>query len=50
MNMNVCIKFNGYQSNSYLYISLKTTNVNLMVVLGEKSGDHQSLGYICCEQ
>ncbi len=36
--MNVCAKFHGNLSNSCRNISLKTTNVNLMVVLAEVTG------------
>lgn len=38
-DMNVCAKFHGNQSNSCVEISLKTTYVNLMGALEEKSGD-----------
>ncbi len=37
-----CVEFCGSPSNGCPYISLKTTNVNLMVALEKKSGDHQS--------
>ncbi len=40
--MNVCAKFYGSPSNGYWDISLKTTNVNLMVALEGRSGDQQS--------
>ncbi len=34
-------KFHASSSNSWWDISLKTTNVSLMVELEEKSGEHQ---------
>ncbi len=42
-NMNVWTKCHGKQSNSCQDISLKTTNVKLMLALDDKSGDHQRL-------
>ncbi len=39
-NMNVWAKFRSNRSNSCSDISLKTTNVNLMVTRKKKSGDH----------
>ncbi len=41
-DMNMCIKFHGNPSNTFWDISLKTTNVNLLVAVEENSGDHQS--------
>lgn len=41
-NMYICTKFNSISSNSFWNISLKTTNVKLMVALQEMSGDDQS--------
>lgn len=40
--MTVCTNFNANPSNSCHDISIKTTNVNLLVVQDEKSADHQS--------
>lgn len=42
---NLFNKFNGNPSNSCQDISLKTTNVNLMVAQKEKSGNHQTTIY-----
>lgn len=44
--INVCIKFQGNPSNNFQDSSLKVKNVNLMVVLDEKPGDHQSVRFI----
>ncbi len=41
-NMNVCTKFYGNPALICRGISLKTTNVSLMMALEERSGDHQS--------
>ncbi len=41
-DMNASTKSYGNPSNSCSKISLKTSNVNLMVALEEKSEDHQS--------
>ncbi len=41
-NMNVWTKFHGNPSNSCGEILLKTTKINLMVALEEKSKDPQS--------
>lgn len=41
-DMKVCTKFLSNPSNSFRDISLKTTNVNLIVALEEMSGDPQS--------
>ncbi len=38
--MNGNAKFHGNPANSFWDISLKTTNVNFMIVLDEKSEDH----------
>ncbi len=42
VNINVWTTFHGNPSKSCWDISLKTTNVNLMVAPEEKSEDHQS--------
>ncbi len=42
MDVNVFTKFRGNPCNIYKNISLKTTNVNLMVAQDEKPEDHQS--------
>ncbi len=41
-NINVGTKFHGSPSNSCWDISLKTTTVNLMVALEEKSEDQEN--------
>lgn len=40
--MNICTKFNDNPSTSYRDISLKTTSVDVIVVLKETSGHHPS--------
>lgn len=40
--MDVCVKFNGEPLNSCQEISLKTTNVNLIGALEERSENRQS--------
>lgn len=45
-DMKVCTKFLSNPSNSFRDISLKTTNVNLIVALEEMSEDPKSLGFV----
>lgn len=47
--MNACLKFHGDESNSIWDISIKSTDVSLMMALEEKSEDHKVCSYIPLE-
>ncbi len=46
IGMNIWTRFHGNLYNTHQDISLKAKNVDLMVALNEKLGDHQSEGFI----